>query len=517
MIRQAAARICVGIMLAVALQGEAAPDELQRLGVNLAGAEFGPLPGVVNKDYVYPGAKQFDYCKAKGLRLVRLPFKWERIQPELLKPLDGEELGRLDHVAKLAHQRDVALVLDMHNFARYRVQLIGSDDVPVAAFADVWRRLAEHYREEAAIVAYGVMNEPHGTKGTWPAAAQACVDAIRTVDKTHVVLVCGDNWGGAHSWQKYNNNLVLDDPAHRLVYEAHQYFDHDNSGRYNKIYDADGANATTGVKRLQPFLEWLKRHNVRGFVGEFGVPDDDPRWLVVLDNALEEMRQHQVGGTYWAAGPWWNNYPLSLEPRDGSDRPQMAVMERHLAKTPALAPRPWIAAAEAAEAAAQAIREEDARLGRRVYDFRSRGESYHYKNDESEYASGPIEDAGRKARKITYRSNGNPAWVGVGVYFGALDCRGHDALSLDVRAEAPCQLEVKAYTADNRKFTAKYAVDSSWKTVAISLADLKQGDASFPREQRLQKIEFQPNASPAGNSLYLGALRLVAPAASTDP
>jgi hypothetical protein len=38
------------------------------------------------------------------------------------------------------------------------------------------------------------------------------------------------------------------------------------------------------------------------------------------------LKENGMGGTYWAAGPWWGNYPLSVEPRNGQDRPQMAVL-----------------------------------------------------------------------------------------------------------------------------------------------------------------------------------------------
>ena len=37
-----------------------------------------------------------------------------------------------------------------------------------------------------------------------------------------------------------------------------------------------------------------------------------------------------LGGTYWAAGPWWGpDYPLSVEPVNGKDRLQMAVLSKH--------------------------------------------------------------------------------------------------------------------------------------------------------------------------------------------
>ena len=37
-----------------------------------------------------------------------------------------------------------------------------------------------------------------------------------------------------------------------------------------------------------------------------------------------------MNATYWAAGPWWGKYPLSLTPKGGKDAPQMKIVEKYL-------------------------------------------------------------------------------------------------------------------------------------------------------------------------------------------
>ncbi len=88
----------------------------------------------------------------------------------------------------------------------------------------------------------------------------------------------------------------------------------------------------SGADRLKPFLDWLTLHNARGFLGEYGVPDNDPHWLVVLDNFLDTLDAAGIGGTCWATGPWWGDYALSVEPRSGQDRPQMPIFVQHLSR-----------------------------------------------------------------------------------------------------------------------------------------------------------------------------------------
>ncbi len=301
-------------------------------GVNLAGGEFGQVPGVYGIDYIYPDAAALDYYQGKGLTLIRLPILWERVQPVLSGPLDEAETGRIERVLADAASRDMRVILDVHNYGRYHGAVIGSMEVSNAAFADLWRRLAGRFGASTALWAYGLMNEPHDMAGGWPSAAQAATDAIRAVDASRAILIAGDGWSNARFWRDANEELQIADPASNLYYEAHIYFDDDYSGRYDQGYDGEGAYPTIGVDRARPFVEWLRDTGSRGFFGEYGVPGDDPRWLDALDMFLTWLDQEGIGGTYWAGGPWWGDYPLSVEPRDGADRPQMPVLTDHLGR-----------------------------------------------------------------------------------------------------------------------------------------------------------------------------------------
>lgn len=321
--------------LAVYTPATSAPPQM--FGVNLAGAEFynqNNFPGTYGSQWIYPNEAEFDYYHGKGLNLIRIPFRWERMQPTLNGPLDAAELARMDTVVGYATARGMKVVLDMHNYARRRqggtTYLIGTGPVTIASFADAWRRLANHYKNHTAIYAYGIMNEPHSTGGTWPAMAQAAVNAIREVDLTHWVAVSGDSWANAHGWAAKNPNLDIQDPTGRLVYEAHCYFDADGTGTYKYSYEAEGAYAEIGEARLADFVAWLQARGAKGFVGEYGVPGDDPRWLEALDKMLTYMQAQGLSGTYWAGGPWWPlSYPLTCEPTNNftTDRPQMSVLE----------------------------------------------------------------------------------------------------------------------------------------------------------------------------------------------
>jgi endoglucanase len=303
-------------------------------GINLAGAEFNPerSSAIYGKDYIYPSAKDLKYYAHKGFSVVRLPYRWERLQPSLLGNLDQAELGRIKGFVASAQALDMRVILSPHNYGRYFVAgnevLIGTPGVSIAAFADFSRKVAMAFAGNAGIYALSLMNEPHDTQGLWKQTAQAGLTAIRTVDRRRLVLVPGDGWSGAWSWRQNNDDLLLDDPADRIMYEAHQYFDLDHSGTYKTDYVLSNASPDRGVELVRPFAEWLKLRRTRGIVTEFGVPGDDPRWMELTQRLLAYLAQQNIPWTYWAGGPWWGTYPLSAEPKNGVDAPIMSVLTK---------------------------------------------------------------------------------------------------------------------------------------------------------------------------------------------
>jgi len=320
-------------------------------GVNLAApSDNAPqyLPGVYGTNYTYPTGDDLDYFISKGFTLFRLPFSWERMQPTLNGALDATQLGYLDTFIAAAHARNVRIVLDQHNNDRYRFVrtpppqydpsqniVVGSTPMlPNSAFADFWQKMAMHYVNETAIAGYDLTNEPHDTGGLWPATAQAGATAIRQVDHVHTIIVEAEYYSAASTWTVYNENLNISDPDNNLVYSAHEYFDADASGTYAGTYDTEGAYPMIGVDRAVPFVNWLQRHGFRGYFGEYGVPRDDARWLVVLDNFLTYIDAAGLDGTYWVGGPFFENDRTSIDPdpMTGQDAPQLATLVRHLGR-----------------------------------------------------------------------------------------------------------------------------------------------------------------------------------------
>jgi endoglucanase len=324
-----------------ALSPDAAPAKLKYLGTNISGAEFGTAyPGTFGTDYIYPdptyqqGYLSADYFVGKGMTAFRLPFMWERLQRSLNAAFDATELARLDTTVGHLTAKGAYVVLDPHNSARYNNVLVGTTQVPNAAFADFWARLATHFASNDHVV-FGLTNEPHGMPTEqWRDAANAAIAAIRTAGAHNVIFVPGNAYTGAWSWNNNyygtpNATVMLDivDPENNVVFEVHQYLDSDYSGSHTQCQ-----SATIGASSLETFTAWLRDHGKRGVLGELGA-STDPTCLTAIDNTLAYIDANKdvwTGWMWWSAGPWWGNYFMTLEPNNGADVAQMTVLLQHL-------------------------------------------------------------------------------------------------------------------------------------------------------------------------------------------
>jgi len=291
---------------------------------------------------VFAGTKQLDYYKSKGLTTFRQPLLWEALQPVKFGPLNATYLKATDTFVANLKARGMQVSFTFINQGVYPAT--SSNVITGSDLADVWTKLAQHYKSEPTVWAYDLMNEPY-KDNNWLSHAQQVINAIRKIDtvKPIIAMPQQENSNGYANFNGYN------DPGHNLWYEAHTYFDRGSNGFYYGTYDQEGAYPTIGVDRAQPFVQWCWQHasvngQMRCTEGEYGIPggwisgdqyttygpaQTDPRWLIVLDNFLAYLDQNNISGTYWNAGPYGDIN--SVEPTNlGQDRPQMIILTKHL-------------------------------------------------------------------------------------------------------------------------------------------------------------------------------------------
>ena len=73
------------VLTCTAPLANAAGAPLQYTGVNISGGEFNDqsLPGEYARDYIYPEPATVAYFATKGMNIIRVPVRWERLQHQL--------------------------------------------------------------------------------------------------------------------------------------------------------------------------------------------------------------------------------------------------------------------------------------------------------------------------------------------------------------------------------------------------------------------------------------------------
>ena len=293
-------------------------------GNNFSGAErgfgasieesWGPaIPGVEDQTYWWPDPAE-DEVPA-GMNTVRLPFQWERLQPTLNGDFDASYLARFHETANAWRDHGFNVLLDVHNYAHYKVdgrgteqpgQLIGSVEVPVAAFADFWRRMAVEFGSESTSspFIFGLMNEPHDIAvSVWVDAAQQAVTAIRDAGARNPVFVPGADWSTASdfSWSQ-NADLLqsVTDPLDNMAIEVHQYYD-------------GTCSPNSYVDLLASFEQWAVANDRVAFLGETDLTDESAACREAFANLIDHLHATPAGasGGVWIGFTYWEGTNVS--------------------------------------------------------------------------------------------------------------------------------------------------------------------------------------------------------------
>ncbi len=140
----------------------------------------------------------------------------------------AEHLARVDHSVECAEAAGLFVVLTCRsgpgraNFDKSFE--IWHDEAAQAAYAEMWRKIAEHYRGRPSIVGYDLMCEPHpeqegeAPSGAWNKLAKRITAAIREVDKDTPIVVNSAGYGYP---QRFADLEPTGDP--RTIYAVHMY------------------------------------------------------------------------------------------------------------------------------------------------------------------------------------------------------------------------------------------------------------------------------------------------------
>ena len=295
-----------------------------------------------------------------GVSVIRLPIKWETIQPTLGGALDPSEVSRLEVELSRAHATGLDVIVDLHNGCRYELPesapLTCSRGISIDQFANIWIRLSAVLKNEPGVLAYDLMNEPNDLTADgsntradavlWERFSQAAVDALRSAGDDHQLMVEGVSWSNVDTFAKLHPQAWIRDPRNAVTYSAHDYFNQTGiytvTGRdapelsysyWANRFQTDGTTGTRSfddwnLNRLKSFIDWLARNRAFGDIGEIGWPSyqemvasgmspqeagsESQHWNTLADKWFDTADAAYLSVTYFAAsGLQFITYPGS--------------------------------------------------------------------------------------------------------------------------------------------------------------------------------------------------------------
>ena len=203
---------------------------------------------------------------------------------------EGFEL--LDNLVKWCKQSGIYVIIDMHAAPGGQTGQNIDDSIndeprlfmnPTNQdrLVALWVKIATRYKDEPTVAAYDLLNEPlperTGAEAKYKDALEPLykhiTQAIRAVDKKHMITVEGANW--ANDWSVFTK--PFDD---NLVYQFHYYCWDD----------------PTHLNGINQYLDARKRLGAPAWAGETGEKDDAIYW-----GTTDYFEANNIGWSFW---PW---------------------------------------------------------------------------------------------------------------------------------------------------------------------------------------------------------------------
>lgn len=203
-------------------------------GVNFSDWLERPHAGLVQKNFFCE--QDFKDVRELGCDAIRLPVHFENFSSGAGEyKIDPYIFSILDNAVKWAAEQKIFLILDNHSWSPAENT---AKDIE-KRLLKIWPQIAERYKNSGKYLAYEILNEPHGIENAkWGKIQQNVIEAIRTIDKTHAIVV-----GGA-DWNSFESLLALPKfQDENLIYTFHYY--------EPMMFTHQGADWTEGLARIK--------------------------------------------------------------------------------------------------------------------------------------------------------------------------------------------------------------------------------------------------------------------------
>jgi hypothetical protein len=257
-----------------------------------------------------------DSLKAWGFNAVRLPMHYNLYTlPIEEEPTPGQQTWleqgfvMTDNLLQWCKENKIYLILDLHGAPGGQGNdnnisdrdpskpSLWQSEANQQKMVALWRKLAARYANEPWIGAYDIINEPNwgfekpedknGCGETVNAPLKKLMmditNAIREVDKNHIVVIEGNCWGN-------NYNGILPPWDKNMLISFHKYWNY---------------NDQASISRM---LDFREQYQTPVWLGETG--ENSNVWF---RDAIHLMESNDIGWTWWPLKKLGANNPLEVK------------------------------------------------------------------------------------------------------------------------------------------------------------------------------------------------------------
>lgn len=234
-----------------------------------------------------------DFIASQGANTIRLPFHYKLFTNEDYMGLTENQDGfaRVDSVVEWCRANNLYLILDMHDAPAgqtgdniddsYGYPFLMESEPAQQQFIEIWKKIAQRYRNEPVILGYELINEPVATyfgesqerlNAQLVELYKRSVKAIREIDKKHIILIGAPQWNS--NFDPINPADFADDP--QIMYTCHRY----------------GGPATADA--IRSYIDFRDKSQRPMYMGEIGHNTDE--WQ---SDFVKVMKENNIGYTFW--------------------------------------------------------------------------------------------------------------------------------------------------------------------------------------------------------------------------
>jgi len=235
----------------------------------------------------YITREDIHFIKQSGFNSVRIPFSFRLfVSDGTVSRLEGPGYELLDRVVDWCRSEGVYVILDMHAAPggqtgdniddSWGYPFLFESRESQKLTVDLWRKLADRYRNQSTVIGYDLLNEPiapyfdtASLNTRLEPLYREIVKAIREVDRNHIVFLGGAQWD--------TNFKIFGPPFEaKLAYTFHKYW------------------MPVKQEAIQEYLNFGEKYNVPVWMGESGENADE--WIDAFRKLLEG---HNIGWCFW--------------------------------------------------------------------------------------------------------------------------------------------------------------------------------------------------------------------------